>query len=503
MNSITLPFNELKPALTGLGKVITRNATLAILGGIKVERTSDGWVCLTATDLDRFVTVRLEQPDQGSPLAMVVSYEELQRLTKLCGKDESLQLEPVSSDITRLKFPLAGQTGEGRLKSFPVEEFPAIPKFRGEAVTLPERLRQSLLEAMECASTDPSRYILQSAFIDVSTPDSHYVVGTDGRHLYSSNSFSLALKQSLVLPRHKFLSWRDFILDGNWQVKVAASEDADTPPWVQLSTRRWRYITRQLHGGYPNWKVAVPDTSATRTTLTLDPSTVEQVQQAIKRLPCHDPDHQAIGIAWESGEAALLARAPEDDAWTRMPLPKVQASGPDQRVFVDRRFLAKALDFGLLKIGLIDEMSPLRFTEGGRQMVVIPLRPSGAAEPAPAQPATPAKVDTSEASDPASTAAEAASTSVVAEQAPTADIPDKNPTPANPGTSTAPAPGSQTPIEQVIEAVDELRAYHAQAQDKLRELGTKLRIIHREQKASAKELQTFRQRLRSLQAVQL
>ena len=503
MNSITLPFNELKPALTGLGKVVNRSSTLPILSGIKVERTSDGWVCLTATDLDRFVTVRLEQPDQGTPLAMVVSYEELQRLSKHCGKDESLQIEPMTADSALLKFPLAGQTGEARLKGFPVEEFPVIPKFRGEAVTLPERLRQSLLEAMECASTDPTRYILQSAFIDVSTPDSHYVVGTDGRHLYSSNSFSLALKQSLVLPRHKFLAWRAFILDGNWQVKLAASEDTDTPPWVQLSTRRWRYITRQLHGGYPNWKVAVPDTSATRTTLTLDPTTVEQVQQAIKRLPCHDPDHQTIGIAWESGEAALLARAPEDDAWTRVPLPKVQATGPEQRVFADRRYLAKALDFGLLKIGLIDEMSPLRFTEGGRQMIVMPVRSGGVAEPAPAQPAAPAQADTSEVSDPATAAPEAASPSVVAENAPPADPPDKNPAHAPTGTSATPPPSTQSPIEQVIEAVDELRAYHAQAQDKLRDLGTKLRIINREQKAGAKELQTFRQRLRSLQAVQI
>lgn len=57
-------------------------------------------------------------------------------------------------------------------------------------------------------------------------------------------------------------------------------------------------------------------------------------------------------------------------------------------------------------------------------------------------------------------------------------------------------------MEQAIELVDELRAYHSQSQEKLRDLGTRLRLALREQKTAAKELHTFRQRLRTLQAVQ-
>ena len=60
MKSINLPLTELKPALTGLGKVIQKNATLPVLSMIKVERTNHGWIALTGTDLDSFVTVRLE-----------------------------------------------------------------------------------------------------------------------------------------------------------------------------------------------------------------------------------------------------------------------------------------------------------------------------------------------------------------------------------------------------------------------------------------------------------
>ncbi|RBP38615.1 DNA polymerase III sliding clamp (beta) subunit (PCNA family) [Roseimicrobium gellanilyticum] len=498
MNPISLPLNELKPALTGLSKVINRHTTLPILGGIQVERTADGWVCLTATDLDRFVTMRLEQPGQGSPCAMVVSFEDLQRLSKNCGKGETLQLEPASEDTALLRFPLAGQTGEAKIRAFPVGEFPEVPKLKGEPIPLPETLRQSLLEALECSSGDPGRYILQSACIDVSKAGAHYVVGTDGKHLYSSNSFTLPLTQSMVLPKHKFLGWRDFALDGNWRLKVTPSQETDVPGWVQLSSRRWRFITRQLTGNYPEWKVAVPDAASTKTTLVLGADTVEQVQQAINRLPCHEPLHQTIGIAWDHGEAALLAKAPEDRDWTRVPLPNVEAKGPDQRVFVDRRFLAKALGFGLCTIGLIDEISPLRFTEGGRQMIVMPLRPNGPSETTP-------------------------STSEVPAREAEATIPQATPTPALEQTEASPAsletppnvaslqsgdhnasPNSanKSQMEHAIELVDELRAYHSQSQDKLRDLGTKLRIALREQKAGTKELHTFRQRLRALQAVQ-
>jgi hypothetical protein len=53
MNPITLPIAELKPALAGLGKVINPRATLPVLHHVKVERTAEGWIALTGTDLDR------------------------------------------------------------------------------------------------------------------------------------------------------------------------------------------------------------------------------------------------------------------------------------------------------------------------------------------------------------------------------------------------------------------------------------------------------------------
>ena len=66
--TIKLPVAELKTAFGGLTKVISRHTTLPVLGMIHVERDRQGWVHLTGTDLDTFLTFRLEAPAQiGKP----------------------------------------------------------------------------------------------------------------------------------------------------------------------------------------------------------------------------------------------------------------------------------------------------------------------------------------------------------------------------------------------------------------------------------------------------
>jgi len=50
MSKITLPVAELKPALTGFGKIISRRITLPVLGALRIERTSQGWITVTGTE---------------------------------------------------------------------------------------------------------------------------------------------------------------------------------------------------------------------------------------------------------------------------------------------------------------------------------------------------------------------------------------------------------------------------------------------------------------------
>ena len=182
MKPITLPVAELKPALTGLGKVLNGRTTLAILNNIKVERTHDGWIALTSTDLDRWATVRLEHPAEGPPATVLLPFDQVSQLVKSCGKGESIEVMS-SGDHTLIHFPLGDTLGESKVPFVSPDEFPQTPRLRNEAIPLSSTLRESLLEAMDCASVDSTRYVLNGTFIDARDSKANYVVATDGKHL--------------------------------------------------------------------------------------------------------------------------------------------------------------------------------------------------------------------------------------------------------------------------------------------------------------------------------
>src|SRR5258706_343021 len=129
-----------------------------------------------------------------------------------------------------------------KVGSLPVEEFPEIPRIKGESIPVNDALRQSIHQALDCASTDETRLILNSAYIDVSQKEGHYVVGTNGSHLFASNSFKLPLNESVILPAHKFIGWKEFNTDGEWQLRIAPPQTKDDQGHLQISSRRWRFI---------------------------------------------------------------------------------------------------------------------------------------------------------------------------------------------------------------------------------------------------------------------
>ena len=122
MNPITLPMAELKPALAGLGKIITRRPTLPVLGCIRIERTKTNRIELTGTDLDTTAIVQLDGPAQGEPIAFLVHYEDLNNVAKSCGKEDSLLLTPVEKNRVAIRYPVGGQMIEQRCDSIPLDE---------------------------------------------------------------------------------------------------------------------------------------------------------------------------------------------------------------------------------------------------------------------------------------------------------------------------------------------------------------------------------------------
>jgi len=498
MKPITLPVAELKPALTGLSKIINRRMTLPVLGHLLVQRNPDGWVTLTATDLDTSASVRLEQPAPGDPASLLAPFAELQKTVKNCKPGEDITVEEADKQHVTLRYPIGSQFAQQTVESLPVEDFPPMPKNDGSPVPLADGIRQAILEAMECASTDETRVILNGAYLDVTAKQGHYIVATDGRHLYSSNSFTLPLDGSLIIPDHKFLGWKEFNNDGEWQLQVQPVSK-DNPGLLQISSRRWSFTTRQIDGNYPNWRQVVPAAGQFNTTVLLPPGAVESVLGLIPKIPCHDAVNQTMGLRVEGKKLCVRGRGVGDTKWTDLEITGVEVKGSPVAIYLNRDFLTKALKFGLSQIEIIDPLTPLRFSNAGRQIIVMPIRGDNPPPALSKQPQEePGKPD-SETHQPAPNGANTERDT----------MPRTTTNTANNGTTTNGTNGNEAhaeprpALETALAQIDTVKTGFREAIAGLNKLTDLIRQAQREQKAGEKEVQSVRQTIRSLQSVRI
>lgn len=179
MNQITLPAADLKQALPGLSKVVSRKTTLPVLQSVRVRRALDGFVTLSATDLDTFVTYRVENPQPGEPLDVLLPFEQLNKT----GKGSDVVVIPEAKLKARLKYQVSGSSLEQSVTTLAPDEFPPTPKITEVPVKMPENFGETLRQAFETSSQDSSRYVLQGAY-----PKSHSIGNPD--------QFPLLLRQN-------------------------------------------------------------------------------------------------------------------------------------------------------------------------------------------------------------------------------------------------------------------------------------------------------------------
>ena len=94
-STIELAVKDLRPALTGLAKVIPRNYTLAISACVKIEPDPDaaGTVLLTGTDLDQWLSLRLPGDVGVEAQPMLVPLADLRESIKGGSASDHLSLQ--------------------------------------------------------------------------------------------------------------------------------------------------------------------------------------------------------------------------------------------------------------------------------------------------------------------------------------------------------------------------------------------------------------------------
>ena len=482
MNKITLPVSELKTAFSGLSKIISKRAVLPVLQHVRIERLSDGALTISATDLEAFASYRFEQGGEGNAESILVPSFPLHSIVKGCAGKENIGLEKLTGDRIAIRYQIGGQETEQQVPSLPAEEWPAAPKINGERVLLNGALRSALLDALKCASTDETRYVLRGAYIDVSEGQSHYIVGTDGRHLYSSNSFHVPIQSSVIIPDHRFLGWKELAQDGDWVLRVKL--DKGQPVFVEISTYRWTFVCKAIEGTFPNWRQVLPDLSGFKTSIKIPASALDDFIEVVTKLPSDGINHP-IGLKLgPQSKVILFGRSAGTDKFTGAGFSAVEAKGDPVTICLNRNYLIKALRFGLTEIRIADSLSPIRCSdESGRQMIIMPVRLDGVTPNAPTQP-----------SSPAPTQAQSSATNKTEMQ---------NTDRSNGEAVTRTRENKRTSLETAVEQIEAVRNAIKASAASLHDVITSLKQAQREQRGTEKEIQSVCSTLQNLQRVKI
>jgi DNA polymerase III sliding clamp (beta) subunit (PCNA family) len=463
---ISIPVGELKPAVAGLTKIIDPKNPLEVLRSVKVEGGENG-IEIVGSDSETFA--RFKTGQGGINQSLLVPFGKLQELVRRLPSHALVHLKQgmIECDL-----------GTGRIEEVfdPLDpkDFPEEPEIEQSPMGLPESFPERFREALACASKDTTRPILKGVFLDVGENTGHYLVATDGRHLFSANSFKLPVPMSVDLPNLRILGWSG--LGAEWALALEKNGRR-----FRLQAGQWTISSKTVDGSFPNWKQVVPKTPETVLSLPENHS----FKETVKRFPEGTDRDKSILLVSERGVVSL--RDPLGKYSSS--LPGATVAGPDISVCVNRDYLAKALDYGMSSIGLTDPTSALHFRNAGRQMIVMPIRRDQQPQAETPTPPTEQKPTMTTTTNGAS--------------APHINGTREVPTNGS-NRSTGPVSNNSKPsIEAAIDNLDGFKSNLREALSGISEITALLRQAIRDQRSNEREIQSVRQTLRSLQGVRI
>ena len=306
-NEIVIPVCELKAALPGLSKIIGKSRTLPVLQSVRVARDAEGKISIMATDLDAFATYTVKEPQSGPVMEILLPFDQLTKTAKSMKPEGTITLIPDGKEKVKLWYSIAGNQVRQSINSLPADEFPPVPKINQPSIPLEPGFGLALRQALQCCSEDSSRAILKGACLDVRESKLHYVVASNGRCLFSANSFCFDLKKSVIIPDSKFLEWPDSLDEEPASLSVEPGDEPQpakdgkpaqegTAGWVKLESGRWTFITKEIFGEYPSWKQVLPETGGKWTRINLSDEAIKQLVLVTPNLPGGDRMNQPVRL---------------------------------------------------------------------------------------------------------------------------------------------------------------------------------------------------------------
>jgi len=507
---VTVAARDLRQVLAGLGKVMGKHPPISALGCIRIVADGSGDAELAATDCESSAYVRLKGVADGGQAEFLVPFARLHELLKPASPGDPVTLSP-SPDGEGAEVGCGARSR--KVAAPPASAFPRPPQFAGEAHALPANAIRAIGEALQCVSTDKTRGVVNGVCLDTAGSSSgHHIVGTDGRHLYSANSFRLPLAAPAILAPHRLLPWKPVRDAGGWTLRTARDKDGRGGSY-ELTAGAWRLVGRLVDGDYPAWRQVVPRDGDLGSCVRYAPGGIAEIASTVARLPIATAgNHHPVVVRSDGARVELLWKEAPDEPYQAIPIRGASASGKPFAITIDRGYLAKAFAFGLGEMRVGDETDPALFGDGeGRQMVVMPLRMHGALPPQrPGGEPPRAGAEKQAAPRPAPKPGSKPRPEPQPKQQPRPE-PEPKPRPAPDMTDMTdkrdnrkpPAPASGAPLDEALQDLSKLRDTLRETAAGLQATAGKLKQARQEQRGADKEMRSVRSTLDSLRKVRL
>ena len=379
---LLIPRSHLKDAIAGLAKVVNQRASIPILACVRLDAEGKA-IRLTGTDHNQVATYEIAAESASAPVSFLIPLDALQSVLKTA-QGPDIEIEP-GKDAVTIVAEVAGQNIGRRIGTPDIKDWPelAVP---ADTKPVEPGFLPSLRQALTFASSDDSRPLLKSAYLDVDAKKGHRIVATDSRRLSVFTCGILPLAESAIVPSTKFLNWSK--LEG--ETRIGAGKGVFT-----LRCGPWTYTAKTVEGQYPRWSQVVPAYGGDRT-LELSPEDAAMLIKALPGLPAYDNSQEAVVLRMEGNAVRVFSRQDSKSPESAIRLESSKHEGKGVlSVGLNREFFREALQAGFRFWEFQDAVSPLlgRLTKEDKASthVLMPIRTidaevQRAESPAPAVP---------------------------------------------------------------------------------------------------------------------
>lgn len=235
----------------------------------------------------------------------------------------------------------------------------------------PPRLLQAIIEASDTCDANSVRYALTCMQISGSRGE---IAATDGHQALIQSGFTFPWPDDLLLPRAKFLGSAE--LPKDQPVQIGKSGD-----YVVFGLGPWMfYLAVNKEGRFPKILDCVPAAASAKAVLRFSADDSKFIAENLPKLPGSESQNSPVTLDL-NGHVAVRSKADKEKQPTELVLTNSCCSGKPLCIGIDRRFLARALRFGLTDLCICGESSVMLGHDEHCRYVWMPLIAGSEIEP--------------------------------------------------------------------------------------------------------------------------